>query len=106
MSDQKACGQCDACRVFGPYACRRPGLTMFRVWDPLNEGEENAVQYLAQSPAQAAEMYADEDEGGRADGIYDQTHSLRVDDGSDVYEVAVICEYTPSFVTRGEPRTV
>jgi hypothetical protein len=105
MSEQ-ACGKCDACRVFGPYACRGSGLTTFRVWDPLNEDEDEAVQYLALSPAQAAEMYADEDEGGRADGVYDNPHSLHVDDGSDVYEVTVVCEYTPSFVTRGEPRTV
>jgi hypothetical protein len=78
----------------------------FMVWDPINESETHAREYLTVSEDRAAELYAEEDTDGQTDGIYTHHgHALHVrNDVDEVYECVVAIDYVTQYEARSRKR--
>ena len=78
------------------------GKYKYRVWDPLNDGEDGAHTIAASSASRAAELYAEADVDGQRDGCYERDgFALHVRDASgEVFEVRVAIDRITSFEAR------
>jgi hypothetical protein len=74
----------------------------YLVWDPLNELEAQGKYYSSSSALRAAELHAENDLKGQADGVYTEAgHLLHVRDGvGQVHDVMVCIEHTTHYEAR------
>lgn len=72
-------------------------MTLYHVWDAINESRDNPDQIEAVDEQQAAIKYAEEDVDGNTDGVYNGGHPIAVDNGTEVLCFQVEVEYDPVY---------
>ncbi len=75
-------------------------MAQFKVWDAINAEESDAKVLEAYDAEEAATLFAEDDDDGQADGLYQSEHPIcvRTVHSGELTTFQVQVEMVPSFV--------